>query len=203
MPNQNEISIILSKHDAAFPGFRLDDLRKPIDDGHSGGNQEAERNCQSQLKTVRTAENRSSLPEDRNPSPDIRSGIAAEDVRIQPELKSAGEIVHAFEPGVRMPHIDEDDVGRYAAAALLDPAKFDGTEIDLANENLTPEEVAAAFSEEIAAARDEGQIMQLWANLVDITVDSKATQEKYGIPLTSFKDYLRREKVQLSESIPN
>lgn len=58
-----------------------------------------------------------------------------------PGLPTGGELGHGFNDGVRMFYTDLYDVGKYAAAALGDPARFASQEIDLMNELLTIEEV--------------------------------------------------------------
>lgn len=139
-----------------------------------------------------------------------------------PALPVKGELDHAFDDGARMVQTDGNDVGRYAAAALLDPAKFNGAEIDLGNENLTIEEVRDILvkvsgkavtvrrktPEEIqaAAATVSGQRFQVWANYKDYTDVVKAAAEaraKYNMPLTSLEDALRRDRAQLMDCLPD
>ncbi|KAH8819338.1 NmrA family protein [Xylogone sp. PMI_703] len=135
-----------------------------------------------------------------------------------PELSSKGELVHSYDTGVKMSHIDEDDIGKYASAALLDPEKFDKQDIELASENLTIEQVAVILRkvsgreikvrkrtpEEIEAAKNvvPTQPFQLWANRIDVQIDGGAIQSKYGIRLTTFEEYLEREKERLLASLP-
>ncbi|KAJ9155454.1 NmrA-like family protein [Pleurostoma richardsiae] len=138
-----------------------------------------------------------------------------------PELPTHGELRHCFNDGVRMPHTDGYDVGKYAAAALQDPAKFDGQEIELGNEYLTVEEVRdtlvkvsgrdvrvrkrtpAEIREALATAF--GQTFQLWANVKDfsgVTSGAKEVQLKFGIPFTSLEMALQRDKARLLECLP-
>ncbi|EOO04196.1 putative family protein [Phaeoacremonium minimum UCRPA7] len=138
-----------------------------------------------------------------------------------PALPVTGELDHAFDEGSRMAQTDGNDVGRYAAAALLNPAKFGGQEIDLGNENLTIEEVRDILARvsgravrvrkktpaeiEAAAATVSGQRFQVWANSKDFTDVVKAAAKaraKFGMPLTSLEDALRRDKAQLLECLP-
>ncbi|CAJ2510452.1 Uu.00g051550.m01.CDS01 [Anthostomella pinea] len=136
-----------------------------------------------------------------------------------PALPQTGELDHAFDDGVRLPHIDEHDFGKYAAAALLDPAKFDKQEIEMGNESLTIEEVrdiiarvsgrdvkvkkrTAAEIEE-ASTTVPAQRFHLWANIKDLSMDTQATVDKFGIPFTSLEVYLEREKSRLLECLPS
>lgn len=59
-----------------------------------------------------------------------------------PELATEGVLAHVFQNGTRVPHLDAADVGRIAASALSDPARFSGLELELGYQNLTPEDAA-------------------------------------------------------------
>jgi uncharacterized protein YbjT (DUF2867 family) len=134
-----------------------------------------------------------------------------------PSLPEEGVLAHAFDEGVGMLHIDERDIGRYAAAALLDPVKFDKEEIELANEYLTADESARILSKvsgrtiearrlspeqlEAALTRVFLPKFHLWANFTDLPSTAKATAEKFGIPFTSLEDYLTTEKERLLECL--
>lgn len=136
-----------------------------------------------------------------------------------PDLSTTGELVHSYADGVKMAHIDEDDIAKYGVAALLDPAKFSGDEIELGNENLTVEDAAKILSKisgfqvtvrkrtaaEVEAAKNvvPTQTFQLWANAVDVTIDGRETEKKYGIRMTTFEEYLAREKGRLLASLPS
>ncbi|OJD11015.1 hypothetical protein AJ78_08128 [Emergomyces pasteurianus Ep9510] len=52
---------------------------------------------------------------------------------------------HSYENGSFFEHTDEEDVGKYAAAAPLGPDKFVGREIMIASERLSFEAVAEAM----------------------------------------------------------
>ncbi|KAI0129741.1 NmrA family protein [Xylariales sp. AK1849] len=137
-----------------------------------------------------------------------------------PKLSTNGELDHAFNDGARMPHTDAHDVGKYAAAALQNPAKFGGQEIDLCNENLTIEEVRDILvrvsgrdvrvrkrtKEEVEEAKDvTAQRFQLWANAKDfsaIVAAAREVQVKFGMPFTSLELALQREKDRLLECLP-
>lgn len=135
-----------------------------------------------------------------------------------PDLPKSGTLSHAFNDGVRMLHIDEYDIGKYAAAALLDPVKFGGQEIDLANECLTVDEVRDLMAkvsgrdikvkkwtpEEIEVAKATVMLLkfQLWANIKTQSSSAKATEKRFGIPFTSLATYFQREKDLFLECLP-
>jgi uncharacterized protein YbjT (DUF2867 family) len=136
---------------------------------------------------------------------------------LTPELSSEGVLVHIYEKGTKMPHMDAADVGKFAAAALLEPDKFRGEEIELGNENLTIEEVAGMMKEisgvEVGIRkRSEEEARMVWDNIPtlrfqrmanenDLSINGIALVEKYGIRLTSFEEFLAREKEVLIGSI--
>ncbi|KFA51870.1 hypothetical protein S40293_04073 [Stachybotrys chartarum IBT 40293] len=138
-----------------------------------------------------------------------------------PGLPARGELDHACHDGIRIPYTDTYDVGRYAAAALLDPAKFGGHEIDLPNELLTMMEVGDILtrvsgrevqvrqlsSDEVEKARTTvpGMLFHLWANEKEFTEQvnlAKQAQAKFGIPFTSLEQALQRDKARLLETLP-
>ncbi|KAF4969803.1 hypothetical protein FSARC_3028 [Fusarium sarcochroum] len=136
------------------------------------------------------------------------------------ELAKAGELVHSFKEGGKMLQTDVEDVGKYAAAALQDPAKFGGHEIELGNEALTIQGIAAILSKvsgknvtprqrsskEVEEAKGGAnfQAWQLWTHSTDLTpfaAAAKDVQEKFGIPFTSLERALQRERDQLLECL--
>ncbi|OIW26432.1 NmrA family protein [Coniochaeta ligniaria NRRL 30616] len=138
-----------------------------------------------------------------------------------PELPTHGELVHCLNKGVGLPQTDAHDVGKYAAAALLDPAKFSGQEIDLVSEILTIEEardiIAKVSGKDVRvrkrtpAEQEEtlktvfGQRFHLVANARDfysLAGVSKEVAAKFGIPPTSLEECLQREKDHLVASLP-
>lgn len=135
-----------------------------------------------------------------------------------PDLPKSGTLAHAFNDGVRMLQIDEHDIGKYAAAALLDPVKFGGHEIELANECLTVEEVRDIIAKvsgraikvkkwtkeetEVANASVFATRFQLWANVRSQTSSAKTTEKRFGIPFTSLEEYFQREKAEMLACLP-
>ncbi|KAI1308373.1 NmrA family protein [Xylaria venustula] len=134
-----------------------------------------------------------------------------------PRLPTHGELVHCFNEGVRMGYTDANDIGKYAAAALQDSAKFNRQEIELVNESLTIEEVRDILvrvsgrnvtARKLSPESDErvrGQFFQMWANYKDfghITAKAQEAQAKFGISFTSLEEALQRDKSRLLECLP-
>jgi len=135
-----------------------------------------------------------------------------------PALPRLAKYVTSLDDNITMPYLDEGDVGKFAVAALLDPAKFNGHEFDLASDNLTAHEVTEILarvsgikiqyhkrtSQEMEETKmtEFFQVFEKLANKSPIRVDVEALEAKYGIKLTRFEDYLRRNKDQLMDSLP-
>jgi uncharacterized protein YbjT (DUF2867 family) len=138
-----------------------------------------------------------------------------------PELPTHGELAHCLNDGIKMPHTDAHDVGKYAAAALRNPAIFGGQEIDLGNEVLTIEEVRDILAKvsgrdvglrkrtpaevEGVKATVFGQRFHLLANARDFSAVGAAAKEneaKFGIPVTSLEVALQRDRALLLECLP-
>lgn len=137
------------------------------------------------------------------------------------ELLVTAELVHAFDHGVAVPHTDADDIGRYTAAALLDPERFSGAEIDFCAQSLSVHEVRDILvrvsgrevrvrkrsAEEIDAAKGVlfVQAWHLWANAKDfgfILAAGAKAQKVFGIPFTNLEEALQRDRDRLRATIP-
>ncbi|KAI8664896.1 hypothetical protein LRP88_14595 [Fusarium phalaenopsidis] len=138
-----------------------------------------------------------------------------------PRLPTHGELDDLLVQGARVPYTDAYDLGKYAAAALQDPARFAGHEIDLGNELLTFEEVRDVLANvsgrevrvvkrttqelEKLGASVFGQKFQLFSNIKDLSwtpAHAKKVQEEYGIPFTPLQASVQRDKVRLLECLP-
>ncbi|RYP11083.1 hypothetical protein DL764_000241 [Monosporascus ibericus] len=121
-----------------------------------------------------------------------------------PRLASHRELDDLLNEGARVPHTDGHDVGKYAAAALQDPTKFCGQEIDLTNEEVRTIKRTPAELEKMGISVF-GQKFHLWANIKDfrslIAANNKVLA-KFGIPLTSLEAALQRDKALLLERLP-
>lgn len=132
---------------------------------------------------------------------------------MYPGLALRGAIEHAMRPETRLDLIAAADIGRFAAAAFLDPARFDRQEIDLAAESLTMDEVAQTISEAtgrpvvarslsgkeaIALGNAPGLTeSQIWASIEGYRVDL-AKANAHGIMLTGFGKWARDHRDRLT-----
>jgi uncharacterized protein YbjT (DUF2867 family) len=129
---------------------------------------------------------------------------------VFPELVSEGVLPTSLEEGAKIAHGSADDVGKFAAAALLDPGKYKGQEIDVVSENLTAEDAAAIMGEatgrKIAVKWSEPTgnmgLFHLLSNRQRKEVDVAALEEKWGVKLTRFGGFLEGNKDQLLKGLP-
>jgi uncharacterized protein YbjT (DUF2867 family) len=135
--------------------------------------------------------------------------IAPKSAWMYPGLAKRGAIEHAMGRETRLDLIAAADVGRFAAAAFIDPVRFDRMEIDLAAESLTMEQaaqaIAAATGKPVAAhslSADQAVAMgnapgltesQQWASVEGYKVDI-AKANAHGIALTKFADWAVNHK---------
>lgn len=139
-----------------------------------------------------------------------------------PRLPTHGELDHLLEDGAKVPYTDANDIGKYVAAALQDPAKFASQEINLGNELLTIEEVRDILTKvsgrQVRATKRTqkeveemgisvfGQAFHLMSNIKDMswtTATAKEVQEKFGIPFTSLEAAVQRDRALLLECLPD
>ncbi|KAJ7843788.1 hypothetical protein B0H14DRAFT_3455970 [Mycena olivaceomarginata] len=128
-----------------------------------------------------------------------------------PEYIPSRVLTVSYTPGFKLAQLDAADVSQFAAAALLDPARFAGVEVDLVYEALTFEEIAAELSgvlgaevkvkyrteEETVEARKKLPTveMQLGRQDASETIETdRAKLAEYGFRLTSFREFLEREQ---------
>jgi len=115
-----------------------------------------------------------------------------------------GQLTMPLREGVSLAVVDATDIGQAVVAALSDPDAFLGEVITLAGDDLTLEEFAAAFSDQLGhevepvhadvedyreMAGDEMADMFRWFNDVGYDIDITALAE-WGIEATSFGAYL-------------
>lgn len=132
-------------------------------------------------------------------------------VFMYPGLKARGRIETAMAPDARLDVIAASDVGRMAAAAFADPARFDRQEIDLAVARLTMAEMAKAISTVtgktvvaetlspdhlVAKGYYAGLVdSQVWATLEGYRVDL-GHAASFGVPLESPADWISRNRAR-------
>lgn len=134
------------------------------------------------------------------------------------ELPRAATLVTSIEDDKTLPYLDEGDVGKFAAAALLKPSEFSGHEIAIAADNLSAGDVAEIISrvsgikikvyrrtpEEKEATKNTEffQVFEGLANRLPQRTDVVALEKKYGIKMTTFEEYMEKNKEKLLDSLP-
>jgi len=132
-----------------------------------------------------------------------------------PEFPTIGEIHTPMNVDLPLAHLDSYDIGRFAAAALLDPAKFAGKELPLTAGNFSIREVARELEAVIGAKipvvqldaeefiKNEDHFMTRmrglaakWTNLKGLTVTEEelALQKSFGIEPTPLRVAFERIK---------
>lgn len=146
-----------------------------------------------------------------------------------PTLPRHGELLTTLDPDATMPHCSPDDVGRLAAAALLEGLndthhhhhhrhRFSGHEFDLASENLGARDVAAVLGRVAhvpvtARRRTEDEIrdtdpglgtpkFEKLCNALPSVVHPGVVEERYGVKLETLEGYMRRHREELVASLP-
>lgn len=128
---------------------------------------------------------------------------------MYPDLVPNGVLKTAFTPETRLPQVDVEDIGKFAVAAFREPEQFNEKFVPIASGKLSLDEImqqlgdatgrsfSSAFltDDEIEEkiATDMFVAMQLMARDLEDKVDIGSV-ENWGIPLTSFRDFLEREK---------
>ncbi|KAM0256030.1 hypothetical protein ACHAQJ_005229 [Trichoderma viride] len=135
-------------------------------------------------------------------------------VKMYGDLPQSGVWRTALLKETTLPMIDEDTIGRFASAAIFNPTKFTGQEIELADELLHPDQIL----EKISATAGR----QLKAEYMsDATIEEKKSNpfilgqfamrdmvqfvdmekvKNWGVPLSSFNAYLQKEKENIKET---
>ncbi|KAL6918890.1 hypothetical protein ACHAP8_012463 [Fusarium lateritium] len=132
-----------------------------------------------------------------------------------PDLVQKHVFLTAYKPNSGMTLVDVGDVGKFAAAAIVDPQSFNTHEIDLGVESLTPAQIARELSRvsgadvglkfysdpeaKDLALRNPVIYAQLWSNEVGYQVDFNKL-EKYPIRLTKFAEYLEKHRDEVLQT---
>ncbi|GAA3093266.1 NmrA/HSCARG family protein [Kribbella aluminosa] len=117
-----------------------------------------------------------------------------------------GGLVSVLNPGTRLSLVAVDDIGTAAAAAIADPERFDGLELELASDYLSMTEVAETLSRALGrrlSAPDMTETEALAAGMPAmgaghefLNVAGQPGRPQYarglGIPLTSFDAWAHR-----------
>lgn len=127
-----------------------------------------------------------------------------------PEMKE-GKMVNSYGPDCVLTLIDPDDIGAFVSAAVNNPAKFGGQTIPLVGDSLRFEDLMKMYTEacqypfEVVYRTDEETEAQMENPFVsghvmvrdfEKMVDMEEIK-KWGIPLTSFKQFLENHKAEL------
>ena len=111
-----------------------------------------------------------------------------------------------MKPDRKLAMVALHDIGEFGAAAFLRPADFLGQAIDLAGDELTMVETAALLTkamgrtiqfQEFPTEQAESAmgydlaVMFKWFNDVGYAIDVAALKQKFGIPLTSFREWMK------------
>ncbi|BCS18627.1 NmrA/HSCARG family protein [Aspergillus puulaauensis] len=133
-----------------------------------------------------------------------------------PDLVQRRVFLSAYKPSTAMTILDGDDVGKFAAAAIVEPLAFHKHEIDLGVESLTPAEIVRELSrvsgKDVSLQfYDEKEVEEraltdlliqshVWANEVGYQVNFKDL-EKYPIRLTTFAEYLEKHREEVLQML--
>ncbi|KKP02169.1 hypothetical protein THAR02_05716 [Trichoderma harzianum] len=124
------------------------------------------------------------------------------------DLPQSGIWYTALLEETTLPMVDEDTIGRFTSAAILNPTKFTGQEIELADELLRPEQIlerlsATAGRQLKAEYMSDASIEEKKSNpfilgqfaMRDMVqfVDMDKVQS-WGVPMSSFYAFLERNK---------
>ncbi|MEU3184054.1 NmrA/HSCARG family protein [Streptomyces sp. NPDC006923] len=114
-----------------------------------------------------------------------------------------GGLVSVLKPGTALSLVAVDDIGGTAAAAIAEPERFDGVELELASDYLTMTEIAGILSralgtelatpemtleEAVAAGLPPAGVSHEWMNVVGQPARPRYARA-LGIPLTSFEEW--------------
>lgn len=133
-----------------------------------------------------------------------------------PELLTKGIFRTALKPDTPTMLISPEDVGRFAAAALVRPEEFRHREIDLGSEALTPPQIAAALAhavgkpvraeympdEEIRRLIPQSHVIaaQTYFNERSAMIDTDILRGRWGIKSRTFEEFLNAHQEDVDES---
>ena len=119
---------------------------------------------------------------------------------------SEGVLTLPMSPTRKLAMVALRDIGEFGAASLLRPNDFLGQAIDLAGDELTMPETAALLATAMgrpirfqefqmeqaeAAMGHDFATMFRWFNEVGYAIDIPAVKQKFGIPLTTFAEWIK------------
>lgn len=135
--------------------------------------------------------------------------------RMYPEFLETGTFTTAYSKDTVLPMVDPNDIGKFAAAAVLDPVKFDRKEIEIASQMMGIDAVVDDISkaigrelqvsflseEEIQEQSRQNPFISVQLAMRDLSqfVDMKKLKE-WKIDLGTFAQFLGREKDRVMET---
>ncbi|KAL7924855.1 hypothetical protein ACQKWADRAFT_311028 [Trichoderma austrokoningii] len=135
-------------------------------------------------------------------------------VAIYGDFTKSGVWNTALEKETKLPMIDEVTIGNFASAAFLNPTKFTGQEIEIADELLGPEQILERISA-IAGRQLKAEYMPETAILeqkgnpfiagqyamrdLALFIDMEKVKT-WGVPLSSFEAFLQREEANIKKT---
>ena len=117
-----------------------------------------------------------------------------------------GVLMLPMKPARKLAMVALKDIGEFGAAAFLRPNDFLGQAIDLAGDDLTMPETAALLTKAMgrpirfqefqmdqaeAAMGHDLATMFRWFNEVGYAIDIPAVKQKFGMPLTTFAEWIK------------
>ncbi|MBB5076412.1 NmrA family NAD(P)-binding protein [Nonomuraea endophytica] len=117
-----------------------------------------------------------------------------------------GGLVSVVKPGTRLSLVAVDDIGAAAAAAIAEPERFDGLELELASDYLTMTVIAEVLSrvldtrlvapdmteeQALAAGMPAMGIAHEWMNVAGQPARPRYAED-LGLPLTTFEEWAGR-----------
>jgi uncharacterized protein YbjT (DUF2867 family) len=140
------------------------------------------------------------------------NNMLAPKVKMYHPFTETGVFTTAFAPDTLLPMVDPNDIGQFAAAAVLNPVKFNQQEIEIASEFLGVDDLMQSLSratgrdlravylsdDEISVQKATNPFIaaQLMARDLASFVDLEKVKS-WNIPLGTFDEFLQREKSQV------
>lgn len=136
---------------------------------------------------------------------------------MYPRLASHGEMRTALDPQLKLACLDPDDIGRFAARALIEHDQWNGKIIPLAGAHLTVGELAEKLTAAVGGrkqvkavpytaeelANSKGNVLidsELYRNEYRIKVDLDELRS-YGVHLGSWEEFAERNKKELEAAL--
>ncbi|KAI1505187.1 NAD(P)-binding protein [Biscogniauxia marginata] len=138
-----------------------------------------------------------------------------------PDLISTGVLHTSWTSIFKNKFIDEDDIGRTVAAAVADPERFNGKEVEIAADRLSVQEAldiigavagkklsleTQPYDEAMKVAEQnpvkQGEVIRVEVAKLREDYDTAALDD-FGLGFTSFKDFIEKNKAVVIETYKN